>query len=108
MSTLSPSPHPGRGSATHDEVARTAFAIYTAQGSHHGNDLRNWLDAETQVRTGANSRPPVATAGSQAVKAVLFVLLAIIVAGGGVAAYYWLHRSANGVDGDPAISETGK
>lgn len=36
--------------SVHDEVARTAYALYEQRGSQDGHAERNWLDAETQVK----------------------------------------------------------
>ena len=35
---------------SHDEVASLAFAAFERDGSEHGRDIRNWLDAEARVK----------------------------------------------------------
>ena len=32
-----------------DEVTQAAYALYLKHGSQHGNDVRNWLEAEAEV-----------------------------------------------------------
>lgn len=34
---------------SHAEVASTAYAIYARHGSHDGEDLRDWLEAERRL-----------------------------------------------------------
>lgn len=34
---------------TASEVARRAYFSYVNQGSHHGQDMRHWLEAESQL-----------------------------------------------------------
>lgn len=36
--------------AVREEIAISAFSIYLRRGSPQGDDVRNWLDAEAQVR----------------------------------------------------------
>lgn len=36
-------------STIHEVIARLAYSIYVRRGSHDGEEVRNWLDAEAQV-----------------------------------------------------------
>ena len=36
---------------SYDQIAVRAFELWEAQGSPEGADLRNWLDAERQLRS---------------------------------------------------------
>ena len=33
----------------HDEIAKVAYELYEKEGSVHGNDLKNWFEAEKIV-----------------------------------------------------------
>lgn len=46
---------PPSGPPSIEEVARSAYFRYVDQGSQPGNDVRNWLEAESRLR--ADSRP---------------------------------------------------
>jgi hypothetical protein len=35
--------------AIHDEIARAAYELYEKAGRAHGNELKNWLEAEKIV-----------------------------------------------------------
>ncbi len=50
---------------THEEIARRAYDLYVSRGQVHGNDLRDWLEAELQVVTATQARDiePRATRG---------------------------------------------
>jgi hypothetical protein len=37
---------------THDEIAQQAYAIFLANGSQHGHDQDDWLQAEQLLRSG--------------------------------------------------------
>ena len=36
--------------ATHDEIAREAYAIFLSRGGGHGRDTDDWLEAERRLR----------------------------------------------------------
>jgi hypothetical protein len=71
MTTTNAPSHQSHGDAgtccasTHDDVARAAFGLYEAHGSQDGNDVRNWLDAEAQVRTRRSDAMPARRAGDK-------------------------------------------
>ena len=38
-----------RKKGIHDEIAKVAYELYEKEGSVHGNDLKNWYEAEKIV-----------------------------------------------------------
>jgi hypothetical protein len=42
---------------TEEQIARRAYFNYLANGSANGNDVRDWLDAESRLRIDAWSMP---------------------------------------------------
>ncbi len=40
---------------THDQIAQRAYDIWLQKGRPMGQDHQNWLDAESQLRTGGRS-----------------------------------------------------
>jgi hypothetical protein len=36
---------------THVQIANRAFEIYVSRGGQHGHDVRDWFEAERQLRT---------------------------------------------------------
>ena len=42
----------GNRQPSHDEIARHAYAIFLANGSQHGHDQDDWLQAEQLLRSG--------------------------------------------------------
>jgi len=43
--------------ASHDEVAKKAYAIYQKEGSPQGHDVQNWREAEAQLRGAGAGHP---------------------------------------------------
>jgi hypothetical protein len=39
---------------SHDEIARRAYQLYQARGCEHGRDWDDWLQAERELRQGAD------------------------------------------------------
>lgn len=35
---------------THDQIANRAFEIYVSRGREHGHDIRDWFEAERQLK----------------------------------------------------------
>jgi hypothetical protein len=33
----------------HEQISRRAYELYERRGRHHGNDLRDWLQAEAEL-----------------------------------------------------------
>jgi hypothetical protein len=62
--TASIQPEPTQ-SATLEAISQRAYEIYQARGGEHGDDLRDWLQAERELNQGA-SRSPLAAAASNA------------------------------------------
>jgi hypothetical protein len=46
---LSPNPITANASPLKDDVARRAYSIYESQGSHPGQEVKHWLEAEAQL-----------------------------------------------------------
>lgn len=42
-------PSARRESASHDEIARRAYALFQERGGQHGDDLGDWLRAEAEL-----------------------------------------------------------
>jgi hypothetical protein len=40
-----------KGEPTHVQIANRAFEIYVSRGGEHGHDVRDWFEAERQLRT---------------------------------------------------------
>jgi hypothetical protein len=36
---------------THIQIANRAFEIYVSRGGEHGHDVRDWFEAERQLKT---------------------------------------------------------
>jgi hypothetical protein len=45
-----------RSAPTHDDIAALAYAKYLARRHDHGNAVRDWLDAERELRRGSPPR----------------------------------------------------
>lgn len=57
-----------RRAPSHAELATLAYAIFIKHGSYHGDDVRNWLDAEmclqAQYAASVQGRPALESCSS--------------------------------------------
>jgi hypothetical protein len=51
----------------HDEIARIAYELYVKEGSVHGNDLKNWFEAENIVMEKKGKHAREITSGAEPV-----------------------------------------
>jgi hypothetical protein len=45
-----PAAPPQASTISYEEVAAHAYALFLARGGHHGDDWRDWFQAETELR----------------------------------------------------------
>ena len=43
---------PARSGPTHEQIARRAYEIFLARGSHPGNPEQDWMQAERELQLG--------------------------------------------------------
>jgi hypothetical protein len=56
--TSKPNGNGGNGHISSDEVARRAYDLYLSRGGGHGADFDDWIEAEKQLKQGAQQPPP--------------------------------------------------
>jgi len=61
MSPMIQQPHPGsQQMVTEDEIAKRAYELFMARGATHGNDVDDWLHAESELVRARLMRQPKA------------------------------------------------